>query len=101
MTRKFILAAGIATVMAFSASAAQAQDKNADKDSVKFIKSAIEGNYAEVDAGKLAQEKAKSDTVKQYGAMLVKDHSAANDKAIAAAKQLGIDPPTGSGMTAK
>jgi len=100
MTRKFLLAAGVATAMAFSASAF-AQDKNADKDSVKFIKNAIEGNYAEVDAGKLAQEKGKSDTVKQYGAMLVKDHSEANDKAVAAAKQLGVDPPTGSGVMAK
>lgn len=101
MSRKFILAAGVAAAMAFSASAALAQGKSADKDSVKFIKNAIEGNYAEVDTGKLAQEKGKSDAVKQFGAMLVKDHSAANDKAIAAAKQLGVDPPTGSGMTAK
>ena len=101
MTRKFIFAAGVAAAMAFSASAALAQEKNADKDSVKFIKNAIEGNYAEVDAGKLAQDKGKSDAVKQYGAMLVKDHSAANEKAIAAAKQLGVDPPTGAGMMAK
>lgn len=94
-------AAVLAAAIAFSVSAAMAQDKTADKDSVKFIKAAIQGNYAEVDAGKLAQDKGKSDTVKQYGAMLVKDHSAANDKAIAAAKQLGVDPPTGSGVTAK
>jgi putative membrane protein len=101
MTRKSFLAAGVAAVMAVSASAALAQDKNADKDSVKFIKAAIQGNYAEVDAGKLAQDKGKSDTVKQYGAMLVRDHSAANDKAIAAAKQLGVDPPAGASVMQK
>lgn len=81
--------------MAFSASAAVAQDKKADKDSQKFIKAAIEGNIAEVDVGKLAQEKGKSDAVKQFGAMLVKDHSAANEKAKQAASQIGVDPVPG------
>ena len=92
------LAIGLAAAMAFSASAALAQDKTAaSKDSQKFIKAAIQGNYAEVDVGKLAQEKGKNDAVKQYGAMLVKDHGAANDKARQASSQIGIDPPTGSG----
>ena len=34
-------------------------------------------NIAEIDVGKLAQEKGKNPAVKQYGAMLVKDHGAA------------------------
>lgn len=67
----------------------------------QFIKAAIQGNIAEVDAGKLAQEKGKSDAVKQYGAMLEKEHGAANEKAIAAAKSLGVEPPTGSGVGQK
>ena len=96
-----ILAIGFAALMAFSASAAVAQDKAADKDSVKFIKAAIQGNYAEIDAGKLAQEKGKSDGAKQYGAMLVKDHSAANEKAKQAASQLGVTPPTGASVMEK
>jgi putative membrane protein len=96
-----ILAIGFAAAMTFSASAALAQDKAADKDSQKFIKAAIEGNYAEVDIGKLAQEKGKNDAVKQYGAILVKDHGAANDKAKQAASQIGVDPPTGSGVSHK
>jgi putative membrane protein len=87
--------------MAFSASAAMAQSKTADKDSQKFIKAAIEGNYAEVDVGKLAQEKGKNDAVKQFGAMLVKDHGAANDKAKQVAAKLGVEPPTGSGVSHK
>jgi putative membrane protein len=94
-----MLAIGFAAAMALSASAAQAQ--SADKDSQKFIKAAIEGNYAEIDIGKLAQEKGKSDAVKQFGAMLVKDHGAANDKAKQVASQLGVTPPTGSGVAAK
>jgi putative membrane protein len=98
MTSKLILATGLAAALAFSASGnAQA----AEKDSQKFIKAAIEGNYAEIDNGKLAQEKGNNDAVKQFGAMLVKDHSASNEKAIDVAKQLGVDPPSGSGVTAK
>lgn len=99
MTHKLILATGLAAAMAFSTSAALAQSKAADKDSVKFIKNAIEANYAEIDAGKLAQEKGNSDAVKQYGAMLVKDHAANNDKAKQVASQLGVDPPTGASVT--
>lgn len=99
--KQSILAAGLlATALVFSSSAF-AQDKNANKESVKFIKAAIQGNIAEVDAGKLAQEKGKSDGVKQYGAMLEKEHGAANEKAIAAAKSLGVDPPTGSSIGQK
>jgi putative membrane protein len=101
MTRKLILATGLAAAMAFSATAAVAQDKAADKDSVKFIKDAIEANYAEIDAGKLAQEKGNSEAVKQYGAMLVKDHTDSNDKAKQVASQLGVDPPTGASVTQK
>jgi putative membrane protein len=99
MTSKLILAASLAAAM-FVAAGAQAADKP-DKDSQKFIKAAIEGNYAEIDVGKLAQEKGNSDAVKQYGAMLVKDHGAANEKAKAIAKELDVDPPTGASVGAK
>src|SRR3984957_13238971 len=53
-----------------------------------FFKHAAEGGIAEVDAGNLAQQKANAQNVKDFGAMMVKDHSAANEKlqAIAAAK---------------
>jgi putative membrane protein len=99
MTMKPMFAIGLAAAMALAASAAQAQ--SADKDSQKFIKSAIEGNFAEIDVGKLAQDKGTSPAVKSYGDMLVTDHSAANDKAIQAANQLGVTPPSGSGMSEK
>jgi putative membrane protein len=99
MSTKLILATGLVAAMALSASAAQAQ--SADKDSQKFIKAAIEGNYAEIDNGKLAQEKGKSDAVKQYGAMLVKDHSEANVKAKRVASEIGVTPPNDSSVSAK
>jgi putative membrane protein len=72
-----------------------------DKASQKFISSAIRGDIAEVDFGKLAQEKGQSDAVKQYGAMLVKDHGDHKTKAEQVASELGVTPPTGSGIGAK
>ena len=94
-----MLAIGLAGALA--ASAAMAQTKQADKDSQKFIKAAIEGDIGEIDVGKLAQEKGQSEAVKQLGAMLVKDHGEHKAKAEEVASQLGVTPPTGSGIGAK
>jgi len=58
-----------------------------------FIKQAIEGNLFEVKAGELAQSKAMSAGVKEFGAMLAKDHADAGTKAIAVAKSVGVTPP--------
>jgi len=58
-----------------------------------FFKNAAEGGMAEVDAGKLAQEKASSQSVKDFGAMMVKDHSAANAKLQALAASESIKLP--------
>ena len=45
-----------------------------------FFKNAAEGGMAEVNAGQLAQTKGASQSVKDFGAMMVKDHTAANQK---------------------
>jgi putative membrane protein len=65
----------------------------ADKPSQDFIKTAIEGNFAEVEMGRLAQQKGHSESVKKFGQMLIDDHSAANQKAVDAAKAMGVAPP--------
>jgi putative membrane protein len=67
----------------------------AEKPSQTFLKKAIEGNYAEVQMGQLAQQKGQSDDVKKFGQMLSDDHSGANQKAIDAAKSMGVTPPDG------
>jgi putative membrane protein len=95
-----MLAIGIAAMLALSASAAFAQGKP-DKDSQKFIKSAIEGNIAEINVGKLAQEKGNSQAVKDLGKMLETDHGKANDNAKTAASQIGVEPPNGSSVMEK
>jgi putative membrane protein len=81
----------LAVIAIFAASPAFA----AGKPSQTFLKKAIEGNYAEVEMGKLAQQNGQNPDVKKFGQMLSDDHSAANQKAIDAAKSLGVAPPDG------
>jgi putative membrane protein len=59
-----------------------------------FFKQAAEGGIAEVQAGKLAQSKGNSQAVKDFGAMMVKDHSAANEKLKRIAATENVDLPT-------
>jgi putative membrane protein len=59
-----------------------------------FYKNAAEGGISEVDAGHLAQDKGNSQKVKDFGAMMVKDHSAANEKLQALASSKNVTLPT-------
>jgi putative membrane protein len=61
-----------------------------------FYKNLAEGGLAEVDAGHLAQSKSTNAQVKEFGAMMVKDHSAANDKLKSLADSKGVKLPTSS-----
>jgi putative membrane protein len=88
---RIFLSFGTATLMAISIANASAKDKPSET----FLKKAIEGNFAEVSMGDLAQKNGQSDDVKSYGKMLSADHGAANQKAMDAAKGLGMNPPTG------
>lgn len=67
----------------------------ADNASQAFLKKAIEGNYAEIQMGKLAQQNGGNDNVKQFGQTLSDDHTAANQKAMVAAKAMNLAPPDG------
>jgi putative membrane protein len=89
MRNKLITQIGAAIVLLGSIAIASA----ADKASQKFITDAIQGNLAEVQVGKLAQQKGQSDAVRSFGQMLVSDHSEANQKATQVAKELGVTPP--------
>lgn len=49
-----------------------------------FVDMAASSDMYEIEAGKLAQEQGKSQAVKDFGAMMVKDHTASTDKLKAA-----------------
>jgi len=58
-----------------------------------FLKTAIGVNLAEIQVGQLAQKNGASAGVRQFGDMLVKDHTASNDDAMALAKQHNVTIP--------
>lgn len=88
MRSKLLASIGTAVLLACITSASAA-----DKAGQKFISEAIQGNLAEIQMGKLAEEKGQDDATRSFGQTLVTDHSAANEKAIAAAKELDVTPP--------
>ncbi len=63
-----------------------------------FFQKAAEAGLAEVAAGKLAQTKGSRESVRQFGAMMVKDHGAANEKLKALAPTKGITLPDDSDL---
>ena len=71
---------------------------NVDK---KFVKEALEGGNAEINLGKLAQQKGKSDEVKQFGQKMVADHTRMAEHMREVAQKIGVNPPTGTSMSDK
>jgi putative membrane protein len=63
----------------------------------KFSVEAASGGLMEVQLGQLAQQKASSQRVKDFGAMMVRDHSKANDelKSLAGMKNITLPPAPG------
>ena len=63
-----------------------------DKDATEFVNKAASGGMMEVELGKIAQDKAQSQRVKDFGGMMVTDHSQANDelKGIASSKNAAV-----------
>ena len=53
---------------------------------------AVTADSVDIDAGKLAEQKASSKEVKDFGATMVRDHTAVNAKATALAKKLNVTP---------
>jgi putative membrane protein len=70
----------------------------ADSPDASFYKKAAEGGISEVEAGNLAQSKGDNQKIKDFGAMMVKDHSAANDKLKALATTKDVTLPTTSSV---
>jgi putative membrane protein len=72
-----------------------------DNPDESFFEKAAQAGMSEVEAGKMAQAKATSPAVKEFAAMMVKDHSAANAKLKAIATAKGVELPAGPSMMQK
>lgn len=58
-----------------------------------FVMKAAQGGLAEVEAGKVARQRAQNDSVKQFAQRMVTDHSKANEELAALAKSKGVEVP--------
>ena len=84
----FVVAIGLSA----SAALAETQGTKASRADEMFIKEAMQGDLAEVNVGKLAQEKAQSEGVKDFGKMLEEDHGEHSQKVQGKAQELGVTP---------
>jgi len=64
-----------------------------DEESSTFLVKAANGGMAEVEAGQMARQKAVNQKVKDFGSMMVHDHSAANDEVKTLAAKRNITLP--------
>lgn len=112
-----MLAMGVSAALALGTSAVYAQTSNsgtmsqpapassmnkgsastpkASKADQKFLTETMQGDMAEVQMGKLAQQKGQSEDVKQFGQMLEQDHSQHLQQSQQEAQQLGVTAPQG------
>jgi putative membrane protein len=65
----------------------------AASDPKKFMEEAAIGGMMEVEAGKLAQTQASSSSVKEFAALMVKDHTTANQELMGIAKNKSVTIP--------
>jgi putative membrane protein len=90
--------AGTSSSSGMKAGSAGAAVPAADK---SWAQKAAIGGLAEVEMGKLAQQKASNDQVKQFGTHMVDDHSKANDELKQLASSKGLTLPTDLDATHK
>jgi putative membrane protein len=88
-----VVAGLVVTLAAGTMSTAGAQAA-APVDDGTFVQQAASGGLAEVELGKLAEQKGSSAEVKQFGRRMVTDHTRANQELAAAAQEAGITPPS-------
>jgi putative membrane protein len=119
MSRTTILAMGVAvaTILAGFSASAQTKQQPTDrqpsnqqstsqkqtpgsapsaisKSDQRFVTEAIQTDLAEVEIGKLAQQKSDNPDAKQFGQMLEQDHSQHLQQAKQLAQQIGVTPPS-------
>ena len=83
--------AAAAALTAFGTINAQTTTAGAPNDA-QIAMIAVVADTVDIDAGKLAAEKASNKEVKAFAETMVRDHTAVNAKATALAKKLGVTP---------
>lgn len=72
----------------------EGEDQKGEPGSVEdFVKEASSGGMAEVELGRFAEQNALNPRVKQFGAMMVKDHTKANQELRTVASSKNINVP--------
>jgi putative membrane protein len=94
-----VVSVGVVSVLSWGAVAAQGAEKETTAQTAQVLGKLHHANQMEVAAGKLAQEKGQSKDVKAFGKTLVTDHSAADKKVMALAKDEKIDLPADAPMS--
>ena len=95
MRKSALTAALVLAVAAAPAFAGQQKHKTSKPaNDTTFVTKAAQGGLAEVELGKLAQQKGTSAEVKTFGQRMVDDHSKANDELKSIAQQKNITLPT-------
>lgn len=68
-----------------------------DKESTLFLVNALNGGMAEIKLGQLAQQKAANEQVKNFAAMMIRDHTAGNNEITTLAKARNVTLPGSHG----
>jgi putative membrane protein len=82
---------GIIAAAAFAALAGTALAQGGPNDA-QIAHIVVTANQVDIDAGKLAQRKGHAKEVKEFGKMMVTDHTGVNKQATALVKKLGVKP---------
>lgn len=92
MRVKGALLVAAALVLAAPSLMAQTEEKPADA-AKKIMKAVTQGSIMEVELGKVALEKGRTEEVRNFGSMMVKDHSEAIEKTRLVAQKKEIELP--------
>jgi putative membrane protein len=82
-----------ALALGFAVGAAAAADGKLARSDARFLQKAATDGLAEVELGRLAQQKAMRDEVKQFATRMVEDHGKANEELKAVAATNGVALP--------
>lgn len=97
MKALYLVSMAIALGMALPANAVKNTSVVLGPNEANVLKDLAEDGMLEVRLGQLAEKNGANSAVKDFGKRMVHDHSQANDKLMAVAKQLQVDLPAALG----